>query len=319
MAGASFCEACGAELHAEPAPAAGAPCVSCGAGAEHQGDGYCLRCGHKQPTARDHMEQAVGRVAGVTDRGRRHHRNEDAMAFADDGDHLLVVVCDGVSTTEIADQASQAASDAALLVLQRWVREERDVEEAMAAATAAAQAAVLGLAGGGGSGASPSCTFVATAVAPVAEQASQVTVGWLGDSRAYWLGASPRQLTRDHTLAAELVAAGELDEEQALRHPRGRSITRWIGADAQHPEPEVMTAVIGDRGRILVCTDGLWSHVPDLAQLLARPELSEPDLAAQAAGLVAFANEAGGHDNITVVIGSLDAVPGAGSAGPGPT
>src|SRR5687767_4083411 len=94
-AGQRFCEACGAPL---PEPALVATCASCsaaGAGA----DGYCTECGARLPQPRDHVEDEGRGIAGVTDRGRRHHRNEDAMAFDDEHPTTVVaVVCDGVST-----------------------------------------------------------------------------------------------------------------------------------------------------------------------------------------------------------------------------
>ncbi len=322
VAGASFCEACGAELgdeaHGLP-DAAGAPCVSCGAPADHQSDGYCLECGHKQPTARDDLHLVSGRIAGATHRGRRHHRNEDAMAFADAGDHLVMVICDGVSTTDSADRASQAAADAALATLVDQLSQGGDAEQALQEATATAQGAVLCISNGSAERANPSCTLVAVVASPGDGGGTAVTVGWLGDSRAYWLGETPEQLTRDHSVAAELVAAGEVSEAEARRHPRAASITRWIGADAVDPQAQVERFQFADQGRVLVCSDGLWSYAPDVAELRGRPELARPGRLDQAAGLVAFANESGGHDNITVVIGSLAPEPEAGSDPPRPS
>ncbi|MDH4148398.1 MAG: zinc ribbon domain-containing protein, partial [Acidimicrobiia bacterium] len=131
--GARFCEACGAEV--EPAPGAGADgaagtavigppgaatgdhvgdCVDCGAPAsEIDADRYCMRCGHKQPAERDHLERVERSVAAVTDRGVRHHRNEDAFSFVVGDDLAVLIVCDGVSSTDNPDIASQAAADAA--------------------------------------------------------------------------------------------------------------------------------------------------------------------------------------------------------------
>lgn len=98
--GASFYEACGADVVSGPA------CVSCHALVNHIDGDYCLQCGHRQPGARDHLEVVEGRIAGTTDRERRHHRNEDAMVFADTTAGLVMVVCDGVSTTDRPDEAS---------------------------------------------------------------------------------------------------------------------------------------------------------------------------------------------------------------------
>ncbi len=97
-------------------PAAGTGgCVACGAGRVDR-DGYCEHCGHAQPRPRDHLEQELGGVAAVTDRGLRHHRNEDAFAvtaaaLADGSPAVVAVVCDGVSSAARPDEASAAASD----------------------------------------------------------------------------------------------------------------------------------------------------------------------------------------------------------------
>ncbi|MYV40097.1 serine/threonine-protein phosphatase, partial [Streptomyces sp. SID1328] len=92
-------------------------CVACRAG-RVDGDGYCENCGHAQPRERDHMERESGPVAAISDRGLRHHRNEDDFTVAhtalpDGSPAALAVVCDGVSSATRPDDASTAASRAA--------------------------------------------------------------------------------------------------------------------------------------------------------------------------------------------------------------
>src|SRR5712692_2536621 len=134
-----------------------------------------------------------------------------------------------------------------------------------------------------------------------------VTVCWLGDSRAYWLAAAPdsaaQRLTKDDSLAEEMVAAGLLDEADALASPHAHVVTRWIGADFRESAPHVATFEPPGPGALLLCSDGLWNYQPEAAKLaeLALPEaLSDPLGAATA--LVTFALEAGGMDNVTVVL-----------------
>lgn len=303
IAGATFCEACGAEI--DPVPG----CESCGAPADQiDADGYCGQCGHKQPDPRDHLEIDLGALAAVTDKGRRHHNNQDACAIAVAEGHAVMVVCDGVSTTQNSEQASQAAADAALAVLVDAVGSSADVAEAMVRAAAAAQAAVLTVPGDRPE-ISPSCTFVA-AVAPLRNQVPappeghQVVLGWLGDSRAYWVGSAAEVLTRDHSWATELIASGTPPAE-AHAHPRAHTITRWLGAEAPDIVPEVRTFAVPEPGMVLVCSDGLWNYAEDAAELRARPELHLGTPLARAAALTTFANESGGHDNITVVIADV--------------
>src|SRR5207248_1912510 len=88
-----------------------------------------------------------------------------------------------------------------------------------------------------------------------------------GDSRAYWLArpdaAEPARLvTADHSWAAQMVAAGVLDEAAAMRDPRAHAITRWLGAGGS-TEAEVATLHPAGEGALLLCSDGLWNYLPD--------------------------------------------------------
>ena len=297
VAGGSFCEACGAGLEGL---VQGRVCGECGTRGAPDGDGHCAVCGHRLPGERDNQVIDLATAAGVTDRGRRHHHNEDAMAVALVGGGSASVVCVGVSTTTNSELASRAAADAALDVLARRGAEP---PEAMLEAAAAARRAVAAVPAAGQGGGNPSCTFVAALV-----QGDQVTVGWLGDSRAYWLGPDPQLLTSDHTWAAEAAASGEMTMAQAAADPRGGSITRWIGVDAPDIEPSIARFTF-DAGLLLVCSDGLWNYASDAAALAAHPALDEGELIEQAGALVRFANESGGHDNITVVLSRVGPLP----------
>ena len=304
-----FCEACGAEL----APAAvssgaagGAPeCPLCAAdGRPSAGvspEGYCEFCGRKVPSGRDREELNVGPAAGVTDRGLRHARNEDAMALAAtrvSGEPVaLAVVCDGVSSAPRSDEASLSAVRAAAGSLLSAVRAGDDPAAASAGAARAAGCAVADLASAAGV---PAATYASAVV-----DGTGVTVCWLGDSRVYWLAADvsgSRCLTTDDSIAEELVAGG-LSVDEAMKSPQAHVITRWLGADLPEPEPHVGRFEPPDRGAVLLCSDGLWNYQPEAAELaaMALPAALTDPLAA-AAALVKFAVDAGGADNITTVL-----------------
>lgn len=146
----------------------------------------------------------------------------------------------------------------------------------------------------------------------------EVTIAHVGDSRAYLLRAGDLiRLTRDHSLVGELVARGKLTEEEAETHPQRSVITRAVGS-----EPDVQVDVQAYQARdgdlFLICSDGLTSMVPEpsLKPLLERAGSLEE------AGreLIAAANEAGGRDNITVVLFRLEDVePAAGALAAGAT
>lgn len=307
----NFCQACSTELapavtSGDSTEPASAQCPNCAA-SHITPEGYCESCGYKLPAGNDHVELELDLVAGVTDKGLRHSRNEDAMALAttqsSTGPVALAVVCDGVSTSSHPDQASQAASQTAMQVLLAAVRSGADLSASSARAVRAAQKALTDLADSESLHANaPSATFVSAVVT-----AEQVTVCWLGDSRAYWIDADDparsRQLTVDDSVAQELIARGLASEAEALALPQGHVVTAWIGADASDAEAHVAAFSPGRTGAVLLCSDGLWNYQSDVAGLagMALPDAVSAPLRA-AGTLVNFAIEAGGSDNVTVVL-----------------
>jgi serine/threonine protein phosphatase PrpC len=280
-------------------------------GAAISADGYCESCGRRAPAARDHAESDLGWLAGVTDRGHRHYRNEDAMAVAvadtAAGPVAVAVVCDGVSGSDRGDEASQAATDAALAVLLPAARAGEDATDASTRAVQAAQAAVAALSASAGSVArhdSPSATFVSAVVT-----SGLVTVCWLGDSRAYWLDSGPepaaQQLTADDSVAAELVAAGALSADEAASSPQAHVVTGWLGAELSGTSPHLAKFVPHTPGAVLLCSDGLWNYLTDASDLARRARSPHADPIGTARRLVDFALAAGGADNVTVVVASF--------------
>ena len=297
----------------EPAPEpAGAVCVACGIGGV-DADGYCERCGHAQPRQRDHQElELTGGAAAVSDRGLRHHRNEDAFALAGaplpDGTHAIAaVVCDGVSTAYRPDDASAAAAAAGSRSLLGELARGTEARDAMRTALLTAFDAVVALAGEerpahAPQRNSPACTCVSAVVAgPV------FTVGWIGDSRAYWVpddrAVPPARLTEDDSWAARMVAAGLMGEAEAYADERAHAITGWLGADAVEVDPHVAAFQPDGPGVVVVCTDGLWNYAEsaaDMAAALPADARTRPLAAARA--LLGVALDGGGHDNVTVAL-----------------
>jgi serine/threonine protein phosphatase PrpC len=299
-----------AEQRRGAAPA-GPVCVACGVGGVDD-DGYCERCGHAQPRRRDHQEKELEGVAAVSDRGLRHHRNEDAFALAtaslpDGTPAVAAVVCDGVSTAYRPDDASAAAAvaggDALLAALERGA----PVEEAMRGALLTAFDAVAALAeeeapDGAAHRNSPACTCVSAVVT-----GEVFTVGWIGDSRAYWVpddrALPAARLTEDDSWAAAMVAAGLMSEAEAYADERAHAITGWLGADAVEVDPHVAAFRPEGPGVIVVCTDGLWNYAESAAQMAgAVPADARARPLSSARALVGLALDGGGHDNVTVAV-----------------
>jgi PPM family protein phosphatase len=137
----------------------------------------------------------------------------------------------------------------------------------------------------------------------------EVTIAHVGDSRAYLLrDGELTRLTRDHSLVGELVARGKLTEEQAESHPQRSVITRALG-----PEPDVQVDVDTYQARsgdvFMVCSDGLTSMVPEARVAPILVDASSLEQAGR--DLIAAANDAGGRDNITVILFRLEEVDGS--------
>ncbi|MFF6977631.1 protein phosphatase 2C domain-containing protein [Streptomyces sp. NPDC008343] len=312
---------------AAPTPPEGTKvCVACRAGrVDH--DGYCENCGHAQPRERDHMEQDAGPVAAVSDRGLRHHRNEDAFAVGctalpDGRPAVLAIVCDGVSSATRPDDASMAASRAASESLLAALPRGAHPQQAMHDAIIAASNAVNSLANEPATAReqaphqnAPACTFVGAIVT-----AGLLVVGWVGDSRAYWVpvdrSTPPARLTEDDSWAAQMVAAGLMNEAEAYADERAHAITGWLGADAYELEPHTASFKPDRPGVVVVCTDGLWNYAEaadDMADVVPLDAAARPLHSAQV--LVGHALDGGGHDNVTVAVLPFPAPPmGAGSA-----
>ena len=156
----------------------------------------------------------------------------------------------------------------------------------------------------------PSCTFVAAVV-----DGASVVAGWLGDSRVYWVpdtGAA-LQLSTDDSAANDLMARG-MSRAKAEASPQAHAITRWLGPDATDVVPSTAPTRAQGPGWVLVCSDGLWNYcseaaaIADLLHRTAERVGSAPDVLSGA--LVQWANEQGGHDNITAALARVEVVNG---------
>jgi PPM family protein phosphatase len=309
-----FCESCGASLSevrwvAIPRPGLSAegPCTDCGNEAHF--DEYCTVCGHRRVEP-DRDEVNLCDIALITDRGIEHARNEDAAAAgilvgsdAERPDAIAVAVCDGVSSSEDAHMAAVAASRAGVDAMLTALVASRKPRAAVLAGLA--EAAKAAAAAGTDSATASSCTYTAAIVVSTPAGGAQITVGNVGDSRAYWLPEPPapaQQLTVDDSLAQELITAGAAADSEAVQ--RGaHTLTRWLGADTESEpwsESSMQTITAVGPGSLLLCSDGLWNYLPDAADIARF--CSGSDASAAARALTEFALDAGGQDNITVAI-----------------
>src|SRR5690349_21037663 len=233
-----------------------------------------------------------------TDVGRGRPENEDSV-LVDDARGLWAVA-DGMG----GHRAGEVASATAIETLQDAYRAGTPLNQAVEAANAAVFSKAADDAALRGMG----TTLTAVAL----ENGRTALLGHVGDSRAYLLrDGAVTQVTDDHSLVEQLVREGRLSPEEAQRHPQRAIITRALGVDA-HVEVDTYRVDLNPGDRLLICSDGLTNMLSDdtIAATLRR----HPDPQQAADTLVDMANQAGGDDNITVVI--LDALAdGAGGAG----
>ncbi len=236
---------------------------------------------------------------GASDAGRVRDRNEDAFAVLPE--QGLYIVADGIGGAAAGEVAGQIAVDA----LPRLLRERlcalrktsvrQNVEAAVceglqeindALVTAAQRRADVG-------------TMGTTIVVALRWRAS-ILIAHLGDSRAYLhRDGTLVRLTVDHALAAQLVRWGKLTESQAEDNPGRATLLRYLGGEGQL-EPDFRWIAPQPSDRLLLCTDGLTGMLKD-DEIEAVIDIA-PDPARCCDALIARANEAGGKDNITVVV-----------------
>jgi serine/threonine protein phosphatase PrpC len=246
------------------------------------------------------------RAALLSDRGMKRAENEDAAAVEMGDGWTALVVCDGVSSSNHAREASEMASSTACATLARIARSRElsggGAVQAVATAIRAGHAAVCAHRfEPRPSGEPPGTTIVVALVV-----GSRAVIGWVGDSRAYWVTAEGgEQLTHDHTWLNEAVASGEWTERDAMQQPLAHALTRCLGplewGGAGTVDPDVCEKTIDEPGFLVLCTDGLWNYFPtglDLARLV------DPTMGVSEASerLVNAALAAGAHDNVTVAL-----------------
>lgn len=229
-------------------------------------------------------------VAQLSDTGRVRHHNEDrSLATAD-----LLAVADGMGGAKAGEVAAQVAVDSvaqlgggAGAVEVRGALEEANREIRRMAQDDADKSGM------------------GTTMTAAMLRDGHLDIVHVGDSRAYlWRDGELSQVTEDHSVVAELVRRGSITPEEAERHPHRNVITRALGAEDE-VDTDVLTTDLVEGDVVLICSDGLSSYVSraEIAEVLAAPGT----LAEAARGLVVRANDAGGVDNVTVVLGRVGA------------
>ena len=249
--------------------------------------------------------QALG--LGNSDVGQKRSQNEDRYVV--DDELGLYIVSDGMG----GHAAGEVAAETAITAVVDRVKAARDelrahdgslidparLADIGRAAVEHACAEVHRLATSSSEYSGMGCTLTLLLVT-----GNRATLAHVGDTRLYLhRGGQTYQMTTDHTFSAELVRSGYLKHEDAKKHMYSNVLTRCIGSQAA-VQIDTLSFEVFSGDRFLLCSDGLSEYVPDLHWLTT--SLAAKDVGEIPASLVAFANQAGGHDNITAVVVEVD-------------
>ena len=228
-----------------------------------------------------------------SDVGRMRSGNEDSYFCG----QTVFAVADGLGGHQGGEVASATAVEPLAHLDGREFPDPGEAAEALATAIREANQAILDRAAGDPALYGMGTTVTAAAIAGD----GHIQLAHVGDSRAYLLrDGALDQLTTDHTVVGELVRRGRLTSEQAAIHPERSILTRAVGLDPRVPVdlPDPLELRSGDQ--LLLCSDGLTEAVGGdrIAALLS----AAPDGHAACRSLIDAANDAGGPDNITVVL-----------------
>jgi len=247
-----------------------------------------------RPTTAHALAPTEGRLSldwsGRTDVGRRRAHNEDSYL----AEAPLFVVADGMGGHSAGDVASAAVVDRLHELTDRPSVDEAAVEAALQRATEDIAVAAEGTELGVGT------TATGAFLSEGEHGELRVTVFNVGDSRVYSFSEDVlTQVTVDHSVVQEMVAAGILHPDDAERHPDSNVITRAVGFDPD-PRPDYWHLPLRAGLRLLVCSDGLTKELSTrhIAAVLAAVEGADD----AARTLVDAAVDAGGRDNVTAVV-----------------
>lgn len=236
------------------------------------------------------------KIFGKTDIGLVRESNQDAFSFGsfEDG-NCWAVVCDGMGGVSGGQVASAICVEKVSEAVKRGYRNRMTVSSAknlLTTAINAANSAVFKK-----SQEDYEVRGMGTTVVAVVVLGNLAVVAHVGDSRAYLLNDEIKPITKDHSFVQLLIDTGKITEEEAKVHPDRNIITRAVGIE-HVVDVEIDIVDIDNNDNLLICTDGLNGYVPDAEILKKVNEYGD----SSTEKLVETANNAGGRDNVTVVI-----------------
>lgn len=238
------------------------------------------------------------KIAYASDTGRMRAENQDYVSvFINQSGAQLAIVADGVGGQNGGDVAATMAVShignqweksaiATIDTAKKWLIDQINNENDTIVKTAQRYRTLNGMA----------TTLVIAVIL-----AHQLVIANIGDSRAYVIHQRQiRQLTTDHNLANELLQEGAITEDEAVTHPGRHLITRQLGV-TDDSKPDLFAINLYPDDYVLMTTDGMPKHVSD--KTILQTVLAANDIADAVTQLITSTNDAGGSDNVTVLIG----------------
>jgi serine/threonine protein phosphatase PrpC len=256
------------------------------------------------------MDKPKIRFAGTSDMGRVRHNNEDALHV--DAERGIFLVVDGIGGQAAGEKAAEIAVGR---VRARLERQTGTVEQRIREAITMANNEILEAARG-----NPEWDGMACVLTVVVLENGSAVVGHVGDSRAYQIRRGRiRKITHDHSPVGEREDSGELSEAEAMRHPRRNEVYRDVGSEEHAPGDadfiELQRIPFEPDCALLLCTDGL-SDLVGSKEIQRAVERNAGDPGRAVEELIGAANDAGGKDNVTVVVVEGEGFAASAAAGP---
>ena len=234
----------------------------------------------------------------MTDRGMVRKENQDAYDVRLIAGYTSAVVCDGMGGTFGGRLASTTAAEIYQRELEQRLRRGMTVQQLVQVlheSISAANDAVRSKAAE-----DPILEHMGTTLVSALVEKNTAVVANVGDSRAYQINRSGiHQISRDHSVVADMVESGELTEEEARIHPRRNLITRALGPD-DPVQADTFEVALQQGEFLLLCSDGLVNTVSDQEILFEVLHNGEPDSCLER--LVALSKQRGAPDNVTAVL-----------------
>lgn len=263
------------------------------------------------------------KISGLTDAGKERDNNEDALLFCQDlnqqewqdhhtADYLpigssgsLLIVADGMGGAN----AGEVASSLAIEAVKNYFTAQRSqsalsqdlVTEMLQRSILAADQSINKR-----MNEDPSSQGMGTTIVVCWVHGHKAHVAWCGDSRCYLFKQEDglQRLTTDHSYVQELIDHGEITEEEAFTHPQNNLITRGLGDFQSYPTADIVTFDVEEGDTIMLCSDGLCGYCTD-EEIERSMRANDGDVDDCCKALMKMAMDAGGQDNITVLVASF--------------